>query len=205
VHVTLRLRAGLPSLRRKQSFRAIHRAFVGGCTQRGFRLVHYSVQTNHLHLIVEATDARSLARAIQGLCVRLARKLNALFQRKGSLFADRYHAHVLVTPREVRSALRYVLNNARRHLPRLRRRCFREWIDPYSSAVWFDGWAGRRGRPMAVFGAAEARAGPLGRSDARFFPKAEPERAEARSHLLTHGWRRRGLIAIDEVPRGASD
>jgi hypothetical protein len=167
-------------------------------------LVHYSVQTNHLHLIVEATSARELARAIQGLCVRLARKLNAVFARSGSLFSDRYHAHVLATPREVRSALRYVLNNARRHIDRLRRRCFRGRIDPFSSAVWFDGWADRRGKPMAEFGTAEARAGPLGRSDPRFFPEAEPERVEARSHLLTGGWRRSGLIEIDEVPGAAT-
>jgi hypothetical protein len=175
---------------------------VGGCTRLGFRLVHYSVQRNHLHLIVEAPSARVLARAMQGLAVRLARRLNAVFRRKGSVFADRYHAHVAATPREVRNALRYVLNNARRHIVRLRRRWYRDWIDPYSSAVWFDGWNGWRGKPMATFGAPDARAGPLGRGDPRFFADAAPERVSADSHLLTRGWRRRGLIATDELPSG---
>jgi REP element-mobilizing transposase RayT len=200
VHVTLRLRSGLPSLRRKKSFRAIHRAFVGGCVRRGFRLVHYSVQTNHLHLIVEASDARALARAMQGLAVRLARKLNAVFERRGSLFRDRYHAHVLATPREVRNALRYVLNNARRHVDRLRRAGHREWVDPFSSAPWFDGYRRRGGKPIPVFDASEARAGPLGRSDPRVGPNADPERTDGRSQLLTRLWRRRGLIVIDEAP-----
>ena len=163
-------------------------------------MVHYSVQKNHLHLIVEAPDARELARAMKGLSVRLARGLNRVFDRKGSLFRERYHSRVLRTPREVRTVLSYVLNNARHHNERLRWRCYSEWFDPFSSAVWFEGWEGRQGRAMATFGDAEARAGPLGRSDPRFGADAKPERVEADSHLLTRGWLRWGRVPLDEVP-----
>src|SRR5690606_5978693 len=108
------------------------------------RVVHYSVMSNHVHLLVEADDRDALSRGLQGLATRLARAVNRFAARRGTVFADRYHARILRTPREVRNALAYVLNNARHH------RCTAmpaDWIDPYSSASAFDGWrtAVRRG------------------------------------------------------------
>ena len=136
VHVTLRLRSGLPRLRRRDEYRALRRAFDGGRERFGFRLIQYSVQADHLHLIAEADGERSLARGIQGLSVRIARALNRLWRRRGKLFLERYHAHVLRTPLEVRRALVYVLQNARKHGGWL----VRGAPDPYSSAGSFDGW-----------------------------------------------------------------
>jgi REP element-mobilizing transposase RayT len=199
VHVTLRLRRGLPTLRQKRAYRAIYHAFVGGRSRFGFRLVHYSVQSNHLHLLVEAPHARALARAMQGLCVRLARKLNSVFGRTGTVFADRYHARGLGSPREVRNALRYVLGNARRHGVE-QRAWFDGWLDPYSSGVWFDGWRGTRGVAPALFGSIDARAAPLGPGDPRFAPGAKPETVAPKTYLLRRGWRRRGLIEVSAQP-----
>jgi len=81
----------------------------------GFRLVHYSVQAHHVHLIVEAQDREALARGLRGLSIRLARQLNKVLGRRGRLFVDRYYARALSTPREVRNGLRYVLLNTTRH------------------------------------------------------------------------------------------
>jgi REP element-mobilizing transposase RayT len=53
------------------------------------RIVHYSVQGNHVHLVAEASDRRVLARRVQGLEVRIARGMNKLMQRRGAVFADR--------------------------------------------------------------------------------------------------------------------
>ena len=122
VHVTMKVRRELPKLRRKVCYRVIAAAFAKGCERQGrlqdgrFRLVQYSIQNDHLHLIVEAKDRTSLSRGMQGLAIRIARGLNRLWERKGKVFADRYHDRILRTPREVRNALRYVLNNGRRHL-----------------------------------------------------------------------------------------
>ena len=127
VHVTVRVRGGLPSLRYRQPYRTLLRAFEAGRNRFGFRLVHYSVQSNHLHLIAEAKNRRALTRGIQGLLIRIAKALNRLWRRAGRIFADRYHDRTLRTPREVRNTLKYVLHNARRH-------------GPYSSGRWFDGW-----------------------------------------------------------------
>ena len=79
------------------------------------RIVHYSIQGNHLHLIVEAEDRESLAKGMQGLAIRIARAINRLFARAGQVWADRYHSHVLKTRREAANALRYVLGNFARY------------------------------------------------------------------------------------------
>jgi len=96
----------------------IERTFANGCERPGFRLVHYSLQGNHAHLIVEADDPGSLGRGMKAIGARLARAVNRIARRTGRVLADRYHMRLLSTPKEVRNALRYVLLNARRHAAR---------------------------------------------------------------------------------------
>ena len=84
-----------------------------GATRFGFRLVHYAVMGNHVHLLVEAPHRVALARAMKGLGVRIARRLNRVMKRQGRVMGDRYHAHILRTPAEVKRARTYLLTNAR--------------------------------------------------------------------------------------------
>jgi len=109
------MRRGVWNLRTRRCFTALARAFWGGCDRFGFRLVHYSVQGNHLHLLVEVQDRRALSRGMKGLGVRIARGLNRVMRRRGAVLDDRYHEHVLRTPTEVRHARHYLLQNARKH------------------------------------------------------------------------------------------
>jgi hypothetical protein len=128
--------------------RELERSFALACERGRFRLVHYSVQNDHLHAIVEATSASDLAAGMKSIGSRLARAVNRIFGRRGRVLPDRYHLHILRTPREVRRALTYVLMNARLHLAKLGRRMPREAsIDPASSGRWFDGWSGRVSEP----------------------------------------------------------
>lgn len=179
VHVTLKLEPSLPNLRTKHLVRVIEQCLRQGKEREGFRLVHYSVQAHHLHLIVEAQSAQALASGVKGLSVRVAKRLNATLGRKGRVFAERYFARILKTPRQTRAAIAYVLLNARRHDAQ-RGRC-REatWVDPCSSGRTFDGWR-------------DVQVGPS--------PDEEPCVSAPRTWLLATGWRRRGLIRVDEVP-----
>ena len=115
VHVTLRLQPHVWTLRSRRSFRRIRRCFEQARGRFGARLVEYSVQGNHLHLILEAEDSVALSRGMQGLAIRLARTLNALMGRKGRVFDDHYHSRLLRTPTELVRAIRYVLGNAAHH------------------------------------------------------------------------------------------
>ncbi len=187
-HVTWRLLPGLPSLRNVKVVRAIERSFAKGCERGGFRLVHYSLQGNHAHLIVEAHDRVALGRGMMALGCRLAKAVNRVAQRKGRVLADRYHLRVLPTPKEVRTALRYVLLNARRHAAEARARISSALrLDPASSARWFDGWKREKLKDVV-------------REDRTGDPDRPTAVAQARTWLLTVGWRRHGLLDPADVP-----
>ena len=185
VHTTVRVRKGLPPLRNAQTKRALRKCFAAACDRFGFRLIHFSVQSTHLHFLCEAADRKALSRGMQGLLVRVAKALNKLWERKGSVFVERFHERVLRTPREVRIALAYVLNNVWRHIRGVHRSKGADTecgLDGFASGFWFDGW---REKPQST--------PPEGVGK----PVAQPH-----TWLLLTGWRRCGLILIDEVPRG---
>lgn len=171
VHVTLRAKLGC--LRATRVFPVVRDA-LAAASRSDFRVLHFSVQTNHLHLLVEAHDTHALSRGIRGLVIRTARAVNRVLARHGPLWKDRYHQRVLKTPREVRHGLVYVLQNWKKHVDAAR------GIDPCSSAPWFDGWSGH---PAAQ------------PTDVRT-PVAAP-----RTWLAAKGWRRLGLLALTEAPR----
>jgi REP element-mobilizing transposase RayT len=160
VHVTLRVRRGVPNLRGYKLAAAIGAGLRLAATapwtrqaqrRRTFRVIHFSIQPNHIHLIVEASSASALARGVGGLASGLARRINHGLRRKGRLFSDRYHAHALATPTEVRRAIVYVLNNHMKHPVPIPDRGTepQDGIDPLSSARWFDGWQVRPPAPAA--------------------------------------------------------
>ena len=170
VHVTLRAHRLTPWLRSQRVFARV-RECIGKASSSSFRVLHYSVQGNHVHLLVEASERRALSRGVQGLSIRIARQVNALVRRKGRFWGDRYHARPLRTPREVRHGLVYVLMNHKKHargpVPN---------VDPCSSAAAFDGFTVPLREPEDACVAA---------------PK---------TWLARIGWRRRGRIAPAERP-----
>ncbi len=141
VFVTTKLVEGLPTLRRERTLMLLRNTLAAGADRFGFRLVEYSIQSSHLHFVVEAQDEHALGRGMKGLLVRLAKALNHAWERRGRVIGDRYHALVLKTPSAVRHVLVYALQNARKHGARIL------GIDPYSSGPWFGGWADRAPRP----------------------------------------------------------
>jgi putative transposase len=176
VHVTLRVDRRL-RLRSARLYRAVVRSIARAQGRFGMRVLHWSVQSGHLHLIVETTHRRSLSRGMQGLSIRMSKALNRALERpRGTVFTDRYHVEQLRTPRQVRNAMAYVLNNRRRHLRKLGRpQPVPTWVDPFGS-----------GDPVGhVFRAT----GP-------------PPCAEPRTWLASTGWKRYGLVRTDEVPGG---
>lgn len=153
----------------------------------GVHVVHFSVQTHHVHMIVEARDHVVLGKGCRALGVRLARRLNGALGRSGPVLGDRYHSRVLRTPLQVKRVLNYVLNNARRHAAQRGGPHPPGWVDRCSTAPWFDGFS--RARPL------EWALGLAGLATA-----TGPPTVAARSWLLRAGWRRWGLIDADHTP-----
>jgi hypothetical protein len=143
-----------------------------------FRICHVSIQGTHIHAIVEAASKAALSRGMQAFQISLAKQLNSALGRHGTVFADRYHMRVLRTPREVRNAIAYLVNNWRHHGED---RLFPgRAVDPYSTGGHFDGWLD----PPTI---------PIGeRGDLAICPP--------RSWLLRTGWKRHGLVETTEVP-----
>jgi REP element-mobilizing transposase RayT len=174
VHVTWRLVRSLPSLRLKALSAVVGRTMRAATQARGrstFRIVHFSIQDNHLHLVVEAGSKRTLMRGLRALAIRLARRLNQALGRRGQVLAERYHARPVTTPREMRNLIVCVLHNHRHHRPS------RYLVDEHSSARWFNGWA----TPLS--------------------PPTTPSPVSPPGTWLSRkGWRRHGLIRFDEQP-----
>ncbi|MGZ3697754.1 MAG: transposase [Bdellovibrionota bacterium] len=135
VHVTLKLAPDLPSLKRKDIFACL-RSAVGTARGKGFGVVHFAVLANHVHLILEP-GRNGPSKALQSLQISFARRINGIFRRKGPVFRDRYHLHVLNSPREVRNALAYVLTNEEKHRGRGHASVR---ITPFTSGYAFRGW-----------------------------------------------------------------
>jgi REP element-mobilizing transposase RayT len=182
-HVTMKVQRGLPRLRSRPEYAALRAAFTAGCDRNGFRLVHYAVLNDHLHFLVEAGDRATLSRGLQGLAIRIAKALNRLWRRRGTVFADRYHDRILKTPREVRNALVYVLANGRKHATEGREVKVPHAIDTFTSAPWFDGF-----RETVTVRGIEAIPRPV---------------TEARTWMLCIGWRRHGLLSVHDLPATA--
>ena len=137
MHVTLRRRDGLPSLRAQRVGKLVL-ALMKKKNDEHFQIVHFSIQSNHLHLVAEAKDRETVSRKMQGFCIAFAKRLNRLLGgRRGSVWEDRYHRRDVETAGDMRNVLRYVFGNAKKHgiIP-----ADAAVFDPYSSAWTFRGW-----------------------------------------------------------------
>jgi REP element-mobilizing transposase RayT len=176
------VRDGTVKLRFRQCLRIIRIALVALGDRIRFRLIEFSVQNNHLHLIAEADDRYALSRAMRSLSIRIAKRINQLMGARGVRIPEPYFATLLETPYAVRAALAYVLNNHRRHAAQSKRRCPPDWVDACSSGIWFTGWSRR----------------PTGARDP--CPDLPRGTSPPRTALLRHAWKLYGLLDPSFVP-----
>ncbi len=179
LHVTLRAQPGLPSLREPRVLEMIRSILLGQRSKAyasQFQIVHWSVQHTHVHLIVESREKghASLRAGMTGFAIAFARRLNKMLNRRGPVWADRFHTTELSSPRQVRNALAYVFHNFVKHGEIV----FGGAPDFYSSVLRFDGLE----RPLDF----SVPTGPW----ARPWPDARPG-----TWFLRTGWKRHGLIA----------
>jgi REP element-mobilizing transposase RayT len=191
VHVVLRVVDEVGSLRRRCAYRAIREATFTTARRENFRIVHLSIQHNHVHLIVEADDKGALAKGMQGFQISAAKHLNAEIskgrqgpRRRGSVFVDRYHAVTITSPRQARHAVSYVLNNWRKHAHDLNSNTPGWQVDLYSSAPVFPDWHEDREQAFLM----------------PYPPKYDPLLVyRPRTWLLREGWKKWGPISSRDV------
>ncbi len=116
-HINMKYKA---SIRNKDFLRILKRAILNS-RRKGLRILHYSVQSNHVHFIIEADNNENLEKGMRSLAVTIVRGIN-----KGKVQLQRYHLHVLKCLRELRNAVNYVCYNEQKHTGKRN-------IDAYSS------------------------------------------------------------------------
>jgi REP element-mobilizing transposase RayT len=191
LHVVLRVVDAVGSLRRRKMYQAVREATIIAALRERIRIVHVSLQRNHVHQLVEAENKLALARGMQGFMISAARNINAMLgedchrRRRGRVFADRYFAEAITSPRRARHALNYVINNWRKHHEDQQGQA-RTWlVDPFSSGVSFPGWKELDDKVFMW---------PIRETYDPLIVR-RPE-----SWLLREGWKRCGPISVRDVP-----
>jgi putative transposase len=180
MHITARAVRGLPSFR-QQRIATLVLLQLRRLNDARFQIVHFSVQANHLHLIVEAEDREAIARKMSGLMISIAKRLNAMLGgRRGKVWSERYFRRDVTSARDMNNVLAYVFGNAKKHghIP-----LHAIEIDYLSSAWTFDGW------------------------DTRVLLPPEPSRwkpPEPRTDLLKREWVAYGLLRVRGAPRSSA-
>ena len=186
IGITLKLISGLPSIRTPMIMVALARA-MRLARRFGMSVIHFDVQSNHIHLIVEAASKATLTRGMRSLTTSLARAVHRFigFGFCGQVLKGRYHAHVLKTPTEVKRALRYVIFNLAKH------KSCSAFVDPYSSVFTFEGVGG-----IVTAAEYERMRGDLKRRPSWYGPIADAL-ANASTFLLAIGWRKSKATVTD--------
>ena len=200
VHVVLRVHADIENMRKRHLYQALREATIAVAlrelsfgTDDAFRIVHISIQHNHVHMLVEAANKTALSRGMQSFQISAAKHINRMYsehaglerRRRGTVFPDRFHQEIIKTPRQARRALSYVLNNWRKHRED-RPRWTRTWkVDPFSTGALFSGWKER------------ADANTLFRWPTTYEPLVV---YVPQTWLLRTGWQKHGAISFHEVP-----
>jgi len=191
LHVVLRVVPAVGSLRRRKTYQALRYATIVAAVRERIRIVHISLQRTHVHLLVEAANAKALARGMQGFQISAARNINTMLgedrfrRRRGPVFADRYHLEVITSPTRARHAISYVLGNFRKH-GEDRTGLASTWlVDPFSSGISFPDWKELEDKDLMW---------PLRET---YDPLVVRRPA---SWLLREGWKLAGPISAREVP-----
>jgi REP element-mobilizing transposase RayT len=190
LHVVMRVVPAVGNMRRRSLYKAMRNATITAALRERFRIVHVSIQRNHVHMLVEADSKLALARGMQGFQISAARHINTALgfgarRRRGPVFADRYHVEVITSPTRARHALSYVLSNWRHHKEDQHGLAATWLVDPFSSGISFPDWQELDGQ-------------------AWMWPSRETYDPlmvrRPQSWLLREGWKIRGSISAREVP-----
>ncbi|MCB0412820.1 MAG: transposase [Bdellovibrionales bacterium] len=185
LHITVKIRPGLPSLRTKKCHQALRYA-IRRAKEYGLRVIHFAILSNHVHLIVEVKEKHTLSIGMQSLGICFSKAINRLCHNKGSVFKDRYHAVILKTPTQLKRALIYVFENAAKHAKKL------EVFDFYSTLCLFNEWK------LLFFEKRYSKNQKQGCRKCLSIPKIQPEKLQVLSEslskpqtwLLKSGWMR---------------
>lgn len=126
LHLTVKLKRA--DIQNKVVLRILKHAIYRSRLQ-GVRVVHFSLEHDHVHLYVECGNNFVLGKAMKAFGVTFVRGINKFKRSKGQLYKYRYHLRILKSAREVKNVINYILKNGIKHGRTLK------VINPYNSAL----------------------------------------------------------------------
>ena len=113
-HITIKVRQEKSDLQNKMILKALHRAIMKA-RYKSLKVIHYTLEFNHIHLLVEAYNQEQLSNCMQSFGVTLAKMINKVKFKKGRVYKHRYHLRRLSSVMELKNVLKYIFNNGIKH------------------------------------------------------------------------------------------
>ena len=126
LHLTVKLKRA--DIQNKVILRILKHAIYRSRLQ-GIRIVHFTLEHDHVHLYAECGSNLVLAKGMKAFGVTLVKGINKLKRSKGTLYKYRFHLRILKTPRDAKNVINYILKNGIKHRRTLK------VINPYNSAL----------------------------------------------------------------------
>jgi REP element-mobilizing transposase RayT len=114
LHLTLKIEKNKANLKNKSILKALQQS-IKKARLLGLKVIQYTLEYDHVHLLVESSDKISLGKGMQSLGISFSKKINKIKKQNGKVFKTRYHFRKLSTPREIKNVLNYILGNGVKH------------------------------------------------------------------------------------------
>jgi REP element-mobilizing transposase RayT len=115
VHVTIKSNKNIiPNLRSKVFYKEIRQG-MKRARILGIRIIHFSVQRDHVHMLIEAENKKQLGESMRALSISLSKRFSFTLKKKVKALKNRYHLHILKSLQEIKNATNYILHNGQKH------------------------------------------------------------------------------------------
>jgi REP element-mobilizing transposase RayT len=114
LHLTVKINRIKADLKNKSTLKVLKRA-ICNARKKGLRVVHFSLEYDHIHLLIESPNNSTLGRGMQSLGVTMARGINLFKKSEGGVYKHRYHFRKISSSRELKRVMHYIFNNGVKH------------------------------------------------------------------------------------------
>ena len=130
LHLTVKIDRAKAGLKNKQTLKLLWHA-IKKARLKGLKIIHYTLEFDHIHLLVEADNKAIVGTGMQSFGISLSKGINKIKGLSGQVFKTRYHFRKLKTPTEVKNVIHYILGNSIKHKSS-------SFINQYNSLVRVD-------------------------------------------------------------------
>lgn len=114
LHLTVKIEKSKANLKNKNVLAILKKA-IFNARRQGLKVIHYSLEYDHIHLIIEADNNRTLGKGMQAFGVTLAKAINRMRKVKGQVYKHRYHFRQITSSRQLKNVMTYIFNNGVKH------------------------------------------------------------------------------------------